>query len=445
MVLPAGAHAEDAVESLSSERMKSVVQHLRSDNDVVVFDTPPTLVVVDPVVLARYADGVVFVVDSRRTSRRDARRAVEALRGDRRADARLRLQPLEHETDQLRLLQAARHGPADVPHQGDRSLNRPTLAVPDLGLAIAVSATGIATGLVLVEAMNRFGAVGAIVPAVLALGLVLLRYPAAALTLLVATTILVESESQGFLPPAGVFYDVVAVKLTPQDMLLFAGLGGVLLRFVTESERPRFPEPLTAPLLLLGGGRPHRRDRRPLLAHGQRRRTLPPLAHLGLHHPHPAAGGERGARHARAQALPRDRRRTRLLQGNIGHLHGVQRDRLRRRIGDDQLPQPGTEPDHADLRPRGRRGAGPARQGAGLDARRSADRLPRPRRLLPPLLLDRRRPHPDRRDHHRQPPSWPRRSRDRCRRAGAGAWPGLSPSAPPRIRRRARSSSAPRP
>jgi O-antigen ligase len=123
--------------------------------------------------------------------------------------------------------------------------------VPDLGLAIAVSATGIATGLVLVEAMNRFGAVGAIAPAVLALGLLLLRYPAAALTLLVATAILVESESQGFLPPAGVFYDVIAVKMTPQDMLLFAGLGGILLRFVTESERPRFPEPLTAPLLLL--------------------------------------------------------------------------------------------------------------------------------------------------------------------------------------------------
>jgi len=80
MVVPAGAHAEDAVESLSSERMKSVVQDLRVENDVVVFDTPPALVVVDPVVLARYADGVVFVVDSRRTSRRDARRAVEALR-----------------------------------------------------------------------------------------------------------------------------------------------------------------------------------------------------------------------------------------------------------------------------------------------------------------------------------------------------------------------------
>lgn len=79
-LMPAGAHAEEAVESLSSARMKGIVQYLRSDNDMVVFDSPPTLVVVDPVVLARYADGVVFVIDSRHTRRRDARRAIEALR-----------------------------------------------------------------------------------------------------------------------------------------------------------------------------------------------------------------------------------------------------------------------------------------------------------------------------------------------------------------------------
>jgi capsular exopolysaccharide synthesis family protein len=79
-MVPAGAHAEEAVESLSSPRMKEIVRFLRSDNDMVVFDSPPTLVVVDPVVLARYADGVVFVIDSRHTRRRDARRAIEALR-----------------------------------------------------------------------------------------------------------------------------------------------------------------------------------------------------------------------------------------------------------------------------------------------------------------------------------------------------------------------------
>jgi capsular exopolysaccharide synthesis family protein len=79
-LVPAGTHADDSVESLSSERMKTIVNELRRDNDMVVFDSPPTLVVVDPVVLARYADGVVFVIDSKHTRRRDARRAIEALR-----------------------------------------------------------------------------------------------------------------------------------------------------------------------------------------------------------------------------------------------------------------------------------------------------------------------------------------------------------------------------
>lgn len=79
-LMPAGAHADEAVESLSSDKMKAIVQYLRANNDMVVFDSPPTLVVVDPVVLARYTDGVVFVIDSRHTRRRDARRAIEALR-----------------------------------------------------------------------------------------------------------------------------------------------------------------------------------------------------------------------------------------------------------------------------------------------------------------------------------------------------------------------------
>jgi succinoglycan biosynthesis transport protein ExoP len=78
--LPAGKHDEAAVEWLSSERMERVVADLQVGADIVVFDSPPTLIVVDPVVLSRYADGVLFVVDSRKTRRRDARRSIEALR-----------------------------------------------------------------------------------------------------------------------------------------------------------------------------------------------------------------------------------------------------------------------------------------------------------------------------------------------------------------------------
>jgi succinoglycan biosynthesis transport protein ExoP len=79
-LLPAGRHAEAAVERLSSDRMRNVVAELRRHYDVVLFDSPPTSVVVDPVVLARHSDGVLFVIDARRTRRRDARRAVETLR-----------------------------------------------------------------------------------------------------------------------------------------------------------------------------------------------------------------------------------------------------------------------------------------------------------------------------------------------------------------------------
>ncbi|HEX7278703.1 MAG TPA: AAA family ATPase [Solirubrobacterales bacterium] len=79
-LLPAGDHTDQAVESLSSRRMSKVVRALQSDCEIVLFDSPPTLAVVDPVVLSRYADGVVFVIDSRHTRRREARRAIEALR-----------------------------------------------------------------------------------------------------------------------------------------------------------------------------------------------------------------------------------------------------------------------------------------------------------------------------------------------------------------------------
>jgi polysaccharide biosynthesis transport protein len=79
-LVTAGNHTEEAVERLSSERMAAMVELAGNESDMIVFDSPPTLAVVDAVVLARYATGVIFVVDSRRTKRRDARRSIEALR-----------------------------------------------------------------------------------------------------------------------------------------------------------------------------------------------------------------------------------------------------------------------------------------------------------------------------------------------------------------------------
>jgi capsular exopolysaccharide synthesis family protein len=77
--LTAGPYIENSVELLSSRRMAGIVQGLKTASDLIVFDSPPALAVVDPVVLARFSDGVLMVIDSRRTKRRDARRAVQTM------------------------------------------------------------------------------------------------------------------------------------------------------------------------------------------------------------------------------------------------------------------------------------------------------------------------------------------------------------------------------
>lgn len=79
-VLTAGQPLEDSAETLSTNRMGEAVDALAEQHDLVVLDSPPVLAIVDAVVLTRYSDGVVLVIDGRKTRRRDARRAVQTLR-----------------------------------------------------------------------------------------------------------------------------------------------------------------------------------------------------------------------------------------------------------------------------------------------------------------------------------------------------------------------------
>jgi succinoglycan biosynthesis transport protein ExoP len=76
-----GTPVHDSTERLSSRFMADVVEVLEQDFDFVVIDSAPLELVVDAVVLSRYSQGVVVVVDARRSKRRDVRRAVTALRG----------------------------------------------------------------------------------------------------------------------------------------------------------------------------------------------------------------------------------------------------------------------------------------------------------------------------------------------------------------------------
>jgi Mrp family chromosome partitioning ATPase/capsular polysaccharide biosynthesis protein len=78
--LPVGRRVEDPAEALASKVMSDSLKVLEDSFGTVVIDSPPVLGITDALVLVRYSTAVVFVVDARRTSRVQARRAIETLR-----------------------------------------------------------------------------------------------------------------------------------------------------------------------------------------------------------------------------------------------------------------------------------------------------------------------------------------------------------------------------
>lgn len=67
-VLPSGPAPPNPSELLGSARLQTVISRLGDSFDVVVIDTPPVNAVTDPAVLATFADGVILVIESGRTS-----------------------------------------------------------------------------------------------------------------------------------------------------------------------------------------------------------------------------------------------------------------------------------------------------------------------------------------------------------------------------------------
>ena len=78
-LLPSGPVPPDATVILSSSKMKDVVEELRRSADMVIFDSPPLLVVTDPMILASLLDGTVLVVDTQRARRDTVKRGVQHL------------------------------------------------------------------------------------------------------------------------------------------------------------------------------------------------------------------------------------------------------------------------------------------------------------------------------------------------------------------------------
>jgi len=78
-VMPSGRTPPNPVELLASARFREVLASLSQHFDTIVIDTPPAMVVADPLVVATIASGVVFVVGAEMTSRHTARAVIDQL------------------------------------------------------------------------------------------------------------------------------------------------------------------------------------------------------------------------------------------------------------------------------------------------------------------------------------------------------------------------------
>ena len=78
-LLSSGALPPNPAELLASERMKGMVEELKGLADIVLFDSPPTLVVADAAILGTCVDGVLMVSDAGRTRNAELRRAADEL------------------------------------------------------------------------------------------------------------------------------------------------------------------------------------------------------------------------------------------------------------------------------------------------------------------------------------------------------------------------------
>jgi non-specific protein-tyrosine kinase len=80
MLLPSGPFPPRPPDILGSRRMEQVIEKLKEQADIVLFDTPPVNAVTDAAVLATKVDGVLLVFRSgatRRDHARDARKLLE--------------------------------------------------------------------------------------------------------------------------------------------------------------------------------------------------------------------------------------------------------------------------------------------------------------------------------------------------------------------------------
>ena len=78
-VLTSGPLPPNPAELLGSQRMLAVIEMLKTQADIVLFDAPPIIAVTDASVLGTRVDGVLLVVQAGQTRREQAKRAKQQL------------------------------------------------------------------------------------------------------------------------------------------------------------------------------------------------------------------------------------------------------------------------------------------------------------------------------------------------------------------------------
>ncbi len=78
-IVPAGNKPSNTCELFSSDTMVKFVSYLKEQFDFVIIDTPPVLAFPDTVILAPLSDGIIFVINCKKTRKAIVKRAVETL------------------------------------------------------------------------------------------------------------------------------------------------------------------------------------------------------------------------------------------------------------------------------------------------------------------------------------------------------------------------------
>jgi non-specific protein-tyrosine kinase len=78
-ILTTGPLPPNPAELLGSQRMRTIIERLKTGNDLLIFDGPPLQAVTDSAVLSSFMDGTLLVVDAGHTHRRSVRQGQEAL------------------------------------------------------------------------------------------------------------------------------------------------------------------------------------------------------------------------------------------------------------------------------------------------------------------------------------------------------------------------------